>query len=739
MKPDKPGYFVTTANFVTMDDGTGIVHMAPAFGEDDFQVGIQYDLPFIQAVHPNGTFKEEVTPWKGIFVKDADPLIIKDLDKRGLLEGVHNYAHQYPFCWRCDTPLLYYARKSIFVRMSRLRKELMDNNAQINWYPSNIKNGRFGNFLEEVKDWNLSRERYWGTPLPMWRCSNGHDHVIGSREEIRELTGSNDIPELHRPYVDEITFPCKECGEEMKRVNYVIDCWYDSGSSFFAALHYPFENVEEFKRQFPRDYIAEGIDQTRGWFYSLLAISTTVFDGPSYKNVICHALVLDGEGKKMSKSKGNVIDPWDVIGKDGADAIRWYLLASSQPWKPKLFSQEAVNEANRSFLGTLRNVLGFYRTYAGLDGYKPIERTDPSQRSDVDRWLLSRLNSLVKDVDRMMMDFDLTGSSQAIKYFVIEDLSNWYVRVNRRRFWGSEDSMEKRTAYDTLAESLLTVSKLAAPFVPFHSEKVYQDLGFESSKDSVHFEDYPEFDEMLQDKGLEEKMELLKQVVELGRSSRSSKNSKIRQPLSRAVVKGSDPFSEGLISIIRSELNVKEVIFENDLSAYFEITAEPDPKKLGPKLKAASRKVTEQLQEMDPRELAKVVKETGIELEIEGESYHLTEEDFRFHEVLGERWALGGEGDLEVILDLELTGDLINEGVAREVVRRIQTMRKDMDLEYDARISISLHGDPQILKGVEAFREYIIHETLADSLEIDASVEGTEWKLDLGSLVISII
>jgi isoleucyl-tRNA synthetase len=733
---DRTGHFVTSADYVTMDDGTGIVHIAPAFGEDDYQVGVQYNLPFIQAVHPNGTFKDEVEPWKGMFVKDADRLIIENLDKRGLLEGVHNYTHQYPFCWRCDTPLLYYARKSIFVRMSKLRKELMDNNEQISWYPPNIKKGRFGNFLEEVKDWNLSRERYWGTPLPLWRCVNGHEHAIGSRKEIKELTGKDDIPELHRPYVDQITFPCSECGEEMKRVEYVIDCWYDSGSSFFAGLHYPFENMEEFEKQFPRDFIAEGIDQTRGWFYSLLAVSTAVFDRPSYRNVICHALVLDGEGKKMSKSKGNVIDPWYVIGKDGADAIRWYLLSSSQPWKPKLFSEEAVNEVNRSFLGTLRNVLGFFRTYADLDGYKPVDRTDPSKRPDVDRWLISRLNTLVGTVNEMMDVFDLTGSSQAIKYFVIEDLSNWYVRVNRRRFWGSEDSMEKRTAYDTLAEALMTVSKLSAPFVPFHSDKVYKDLMGEL--DSVHFESYPKASNELIDRELEEEMEQLKQVVELGRASRGSKNAKIRQPLSRAVIKGSKKFGEGLIPIIRSELNVKDVIFEDDLSKYFDLTAEGDPKKLGPKLKAASRKVTEQLAEMDPKELARIVKETGIDVEADGQSYHLTEDDFRFHEVLGERWALGNEGEIEVILDLELSEDLVNEGIAREVVRRIQTMRKDLDLEYDARIRVTLNGEEIILRGVREFRKYIMHETLADSLEIKDPGQGTDWKLDHGKMKIFI-
>jgi len=736
VKPDKPSHYVATAMFVTMDDGTGVVHIAPAFGEDDYNLGVMYDLPMVQPVNSDGTFSDEVTPWKGIFVKEADPSIIKNLEERGLLEGVHHYAHQYPFCWRCDTPLLYYARKGIYIRMSRLRKNLMDNNDMISWYPSNIKKGRFGNFLEEVKDWNLSRERYWGTPLPLWRCECGGEHMVGSIEELKELSGLDHIPELHRPYVDEVTIPCPSCGKDMKRVEYVIDCWYDSGSAPIASLHYPFENREEFEKQFPRDFIAEGIDQTRGWFYSLLAVSTAVFDKPSYLSVICHAHVLDGEGKKMSKSKGNVVDPWEVFASDGADAIRWYLLSSSAPWRPKLFSKEAVMEANRSFLGTLRNVMGFYRTYADLDCYTYSEPTGPRSRPEVDRWLLSRLNLLVRDVDARMEVNDLNGATGLLHYFVVEDLSNWYVRVNRRRFWGSEDSMEKKTAYDTLHESLMTVARLCAPMIPFHSEKIFITLGGEG--DSIHFEPYPVSDPSLIDEELMLKMDLLKKVVELGRAARGAKNTKIRQPLRAAVIKGADPFGGDLESIIRSELNVKSVRFENDLSNFFEITAEPDPKKLGPKLKAASGKVKEELVKMDPRELARVVKETGVDVEVEGQSYHLDSEDFRFHEVLGERWALGSEGDIEVILDLHLDAGLVREGIAREVVRRIQTMRKDMDLQYDARIELRIFGDKDIIDGVESFRNYIMHETLAESMEIDETIDGKGWDLDQGSLKISI-
>ncbi|MGA1792579.1 MAG: isoleucine--tRNA ligase [Thermoplasmatota archaeon] len=736
-KPDRPAHFVTTAMFVTMEDGTGVVHIAPAFGEDDYNLGVQYDLPLVQPVRSDGTFMEEVAPWKGMFVKDADPLIIKQLEDRGLLEGVHHYAHQYPFCWRCDTPLLYYARKGIYIRMSQLRRNLMENNDQITWYPGNIKKGRFGNFLEEVKDWNLSRERYWGTPLPLWRCECGAEHMVGSIQELKELSGLDHIPELHRPYVDVVKFPCGECGKEMSRVEYVIDCWYDSGSAPISSMHYPFENADEFEKQFPRDYIAEGIDQTRGWFYSLLAISTAVFDKPSYKNVICHALVFDGEGKKMSKSKGNVVDPWELFASDGADAIRWYLLSSSAPWRPKLFSIEAMRESNRAFLGTLRNVMGFFKTYAELDGYEYSDPVPASDRPEVDRWLLSKMDLLVKEVNDRMENFDLTGAATLLNYFVVEDLSNWYVRVNRRRFWGAEDSMEKKTAYDSLHESLMTVAKLLAPLVPFHAEKVYLTLG--GKMDSVHFEPYPEPDGAEVDTSIIEKMDLLKRVVELGRAARGAKNVKIRQPLQKAVIKGPEPFGPGLETIIRSELNVKEVEFLGDLSTFFEMTAEPDPKKLGPKLKGASGKVREELMTIDPKELARILHDHGIDVEVEGQSYHLDMEDFRFHEVLGERWAIGGEGeDTEVLLDLHLTDELVKEGIAREVVRRVQTMRKDMDLQYDARIKLVVSGDNVIISGIEAFREYILNETLSDSIEVGDASGGKEWDLDQGKVTIAV-
>ena len=738
VKPEKHAYYVTCADFVTMDEGTGVVHIAPAFGEDDYNLGSRYDLPMVQPVNSDGTFTEEITPWAGKFVKDADEEIIEDLKNRDLLEGVHMYAHQYPFCWRCDTPLLYYARKGVFIRMSRLRENLKRNNEEITWYPENIKRGRFGKFLEEAKDWNLSRERYWGTPLPLWRCPEGHEHMVGSISELTDLSGK-EVPELHRPYVDEVTFPCPECGKKMERVSYVIDCWYDSGSAPISSLHYPFENEEEFRKQFPRDFIAEGIDQTRGWFYSLLAISTAVFDEPAYKSVICHAHVLDGEGKKMSKSKGNVVDPWDIFNREGADSIRWYLLSSSAPWKPKLFSEEAVSEVNRSFLATLRNVLGFYRTYADLDGYSPESRTDPADRPSVDRWLLSRLNGLSRFLTDQMDDMNLFQSAQAINDFVVEDLSNWYVRVNRRRFWGSEESEDKRTAYDTLAEVLRSVSEIISPFIPFHAEKIYHDLGFPENLDSVHMEPYPKGDTERIESDLEKEMSLLRKVVELGRAARGSKNVRIRQPLSRVVVKGPKPFRDDLMSIIQSELNVKEIIFEEDLSGYFQLKAEPEPKVMGPRLKGASGPVKAKLEEIDPVDLAHRVKEKPIEIEVNGESYELDGEFFRFHEVLPDKWALGEEGNLEVILDLELNEDLEMEGIAREVVRRIQTMRKDMDLEYDAKIGLEISGDKDVIRGVESFSDYIKSETLATDLELVDETEGRSWEIDQGSFTVSIL
>jgi len=466
-------------------------------------------------------------------------------------------------------------------------------------------------------------------------------------------------------------------------------------------------------------------------------VSTAVFDKPSYKHVICHAHVLDAEGKKMSKSKGNVVDPNDIFASDGADAIRWYLLSSSAPWRPKLFSVDAVKEGNRAFLGTLRNVLGFFQTYAELDGYQYSDPAPMDKRPEVDRWLRSKLNLLVRDVNEKMDAFDLNGAASCLNEFVVEELSNWYVRVNRRRFWGAEDSMEKKTAYDSLHESLMTVAKLLAPLVPFHAEKVYLTLG--GAMDSVHFEPYPEPDGTGVDTVIIEKMDLLKKVVELGRAARGAKNVKIRQPLQKAVIKGPEPFGPGLETIIRSELNVKEVEFLDDLSTFFEMTAEPDPKKLGPKLKAASGKVREELLTIDPRELARIVHDTGVDVEVEGQSYHLIKEDFRFHEVLGERWAIGGEGgDIEVLLDLHITDELVQEGIAREVVRRIQTMRKDMDLEYDATIKLVISGDRTILSGIETFRDYILNETLSDSLEFGDASGGKEWDLDQGKVTIAI-
>ncbi|MCD6383299.1 MAG: isoleucine--tRNA ligase, partial [Thermoplasmata archaeon] len=611
-------HFVILGDFVSLEEGTGIVHIAPAFGEEDFEVGKIYSLPVLQLVNEKGEFVQEVEPWRGMFVKDADPLIIEDLRKRGLLFRVVDYTHTYPFCWRCGTPLLYYARDAWFIKMSSLRDKLLENNEKINWVPDFIKHGRFGNFLKEVKDWTLSRERYWGTPLPIWECAEGHRVCVGSIEELEELSGVR-VEDLHRPTVDPITFPCPKCGKEMRRVPYVIDVWYDSGSAPFASLHYPFENEEEFERQFPRDYISEAIDQTRGWFYSLLAISTAVFEKPSYLNVICLNLILDEKGEKMSKSKGNVVDPWEVFNNEGADALRWYLLVTSPPWKPKNFSRSLVLEAKRRFISVLWNVFTFYKTYAELDGYRgrgEEERVPVERRPAVDRWLLSRLNHLVKQVDDLLMQYNYHPAAEMIEKFVSDDLSNWYVRVNRRRFWKMEKDDDKYSAYDTLHEALHTLSRLLAPFVVFITERIYQEVRLEGEPESVHLADYPEADETKVDESLMERMEVLRRVVGAGREARAASGIKNRQPLKAAYVSGGGEIlrdvlrDKELLSLALGELNVKAIKEVKDEEMVIK-RAYIDGKKAGPRLRGAMKAVMEELKGMDPEEVYRALQEKG--------------------------------------------------------------------------------------------------------------------------------
>ncbi|RLF73345.1 MAG: isoleucine--tRNA ligase [Thermoplasmata archaeon] len=737
-------HFVILGEFVTLEEGTGIVHIAPAFGEEDFEVGKVYSLPVLQLVNEKGEFVDEVEPWREMFVKDADPLIIEDLRRRGLLHSVVDYTHTYPFCWRCGAPLLYYARDAWFIKMSTLREELLKNNEEINWVPEFIKHGRFGNFLKEVKDWTLSRERYWGTPLPIWECPGGHRVCVGSIDELEKLSGRR-VDDLHRPTVDPITFPCPECGKEMKRVPYVIDVWYDSGSAPFASLHYPFENGEEFERQFPRDYISEAIDQTRGWFYSLLAISTAVFNRPAYLNVICLDLILDEKGEKMSKSRGNVVDPWEVFRNEGADALRWYLLVTSPPWKPKNFSRKLVLEAKKRFISVLWNVYTFYRTYSELDGYRPRgvdERVPYRRRAAVDRWILSRLNRLVKYVDERLTDFDYHPAAEAIERFVSEELSNWYVRVNRRRFWKMERDEDKYSAYDTLQEVLHTLSRLLAPFVVFITERIYREVRLPTEPESVHLADYPEPNEGLMDEGLERRMEVLLHIVGAGREARAASRIKNRQPLKTAYVAGGGDMveevlqDEELLKIALGELNVKEIkpVREEEI---LKRRASLDARRAGPRLRGAMKAVMEELEGMDPEKVYDILSKEGS-IMLAGET--LTMDDFMVEEALPGNLKLGEEGGLKVYLDTVIDEGLRREGLAKEIVRRIQVMRKDMNLPYDATIKVWLKGDREMEDAARSLSEYILKETLSKSLVVGegGGSYSKEWEVDGLNLFIGI-
>lgn len=717
----KKAHFIINADFVSMDDGTGIVHIAPAFGEDDYNIGKVYDLPMLQPVKPDGTFTDEITPWKGRFVKDADEEIIDDLRKRNLLEGVHNYTHSYPFCWRCETPLLYYSRKSWFIAMSKLRENLLRNNEMINWYPDYIKYGRFGDFLDNVRDWALSRERYWGTPLPIWECECGHKICIGSFSELEKLSNQK-LPDPHRPFVDEITIPCEKCGKDIKRLPYVIDVWYDSGCAPHASFHYPFESPEIFEARFPNDFISEAIDQTRGWFYSLLAVSTAVFDKPAFLNVICLAHILDRDGFKMSKSRGNIINPWQIFDNEGADSLRWYFLSIGPPDKPKLFSEEAVLEVQRKFLGTLWNVFSFYTTYAKIDGYEyKTPASEVGSRNKIDLWLLSRLNRLVKIVRDRMDNYDYFTAAGEMEDFVIKDLSNWYIRVNRRRFWKTEQDEDKVYGYDTLYETITTLSKLLASFTPFITEYFYQHLernGSDSKIESIHMTEFPQFNEDLINTELENSLVHIKNVVEAGRSARSTSNLKIRQPLSKVVCVSERALeSPELIDIIKTELNVKSVEFKADMDWAKNYNLKLNLKKVGPKFKKELPELKARLEKEPPENVKSQLDKTGtFTINLNGKDLELSNEDILLVEQIPEDYAIGKVADATVLLDTVLTPELTQEATARELVRRIQVMRKDMDLDYSANIDIKYHSPESIAKAADAFSEYIKNETLAKNL-----------------------
>ena len=728
-------WYVVADNYVTLTDGTGIVHIAPAFGEDDARVGRENELPFVQLVDEQGNFSKETGEWAGTFVKDADKLVLKDLEDRGLLFEAIPFEHSYPFCWRCDTPLLYYAIDTWFIKMSALRDRLVKNNNTVNWMPDNIKEGRFGNFLENVIDWGLSRSRYWGTPLPVWECECGHHHVIGSVEELKKL-GDNvpDDIELHKPYIDEVHIKCEKCGKTMNRVPYVIDCWFDSGSMPFAQYHYPFENKELFEKHFPAQFISEAIDQTRGWFYTLMAISTLLFDKSPFENCLVLGHVQDKDGLKMSKHKGNVVDPWSVLDKQGADAVRWYFAASSAPWLPTRFYDEGVSEYQRKFIGTLWNTYAFYVLYADIDNFDPTKyELEYDKLSQMDKWVLSKLNSLVKYVDENMTEYRITESARAIQDFT-DELSNWYVRRSRDRFWAKGMEQDKINAYMTLYTTLVTLSKVCAPFVPFMTEQIYQNLvvGFDKeAPESIHLCDFPVANEDYIDAKLEQNMDLVLDIVTLGRTCRNVSGMKNRQVLSKAYVGTKRHLDEGYYYIIKEELNVKEVEFTEDAGKFVSYNVKPNLKTCGPKFGKDLQKLRTYLNETDGTAFVAELKANNkVVIELDGTKYELLEEDMLIETSKSEKYVSAQDGDITVVLDVELNDALIEEGFVREYISKIQNLRKDSGFEVQNHIEMYYSGNSKLAEIIEKNKEQIADETLADKVEESTKEEATELDIN---------
>ncbi len=755
VKPDRKAWYVVLGDFVTETEGTGVVHIAPAFGPEDFEVAKKYKLPVIQLVDDTGHVKDEAEPFKGLYIKEADEKIIENLRSRGLLYKAGTVVHPYPHCWRCDTPLLYYAIDTWYIKMSALREKLLENNEKINWYPSYFKKGRFGKFIEEAKDWALSRNRFWGTPLPVWTCPNGHHVCIGSYEELEGYAGK--LPENfdpHKPWVDEISFPCPECGGTMKREPYVIDCWYDSGAAPFAQYHYPFENVGLFKETFPVTFITEAVDQCRGWFYTLHAVATAVFGSYAYENVLSLGHVLDEQGRKMSKSRGNVVDPNVIFTNVGADAMRWYFFVSSPPWIPKRFSEKMVVETRNRFLNTLWNVYFFYVTNANIDEFNPHVGEKPRVASGLDRWLLSRLSTLTKTVRKEMENYMIHRAARALDEFVVDELSNWYLRRSRRRFWRNEMDEDKRSAYHTLYRALETLTRLLAPFIPFTTEAMYRNLSREDEKaaESVHMTDFPEPVEEEIDLDLERDMELVIKLAASGRSARASKGIKLRHPLREAVVVAQEEVLRNIAPLeeyLKDELNVKEVNYSTKPLEYLTYAVKPNFKSLGPKLKGEIKKVVEQLSKEKPEDVAVSLEEKGeYVLRVEGGTFTLTREDVEVEVKAKEGYAVGEpviyvkdgrRSAVYLLVNTEVTGELRREALAREVVRRIQAMRKDMNLDFMQRINVAVKCDPAVFRELNENMEYIKNETLAETIT-HGEGEGysKEWVIDGVKVTITI-
>ncbi len=741
---NKPAWRVCADSYVTMTDGTGIVHIAPAFGEDDARVGRDNDIPFLQLVDTKGEMAKE-TPWAGTFVKKADPMILKDLEERGLLVKAAQFEHDYPFCWRCDTPLIYYARSGWFIRMTSVRDELLKSNDKVNWMPENIKEGRMGNFLENVIDWALSRERYWGTPLPVWVCECGHIHTIGSIEELKKMSSNcPDNIELHRPYIDEVTIKCEKCGKEMHRTPEVIDCWYDSGSMPFAQWHYPFENKNIFDENYPADFISEAIDQTRGWFYSLTAISTLLFGRAPFENCLVLGHVQDAEGKKMSKHIGNVVDPWSVLDKQGADAVRWYFYANGAPWLPTRFAGNLVSEMQGKFMGTLWNTYAFFTLYASIDNYNP--ETEKAKKEDftlIDKWVLSRLNSLVDFVDKGLNEYKATETSRAIAAFV-DELSNWYVRLNRERFWGKGLEGTKLAAFETLYTVLVTLTKLLAPFIPFMTETMYQNLvvnNVSGAPESVHLCDYPATDLSLVDKELENGMDEVMTVVTLGRACRNVSSLKVRQPLSRCLVKG-EKLSGEIEELIKSELNVKKVEFVDDAREFTTYQLKPQMKTLGKKYGKLLGKIGQTLATMDGNEVVDAFeKGETVKFELEGTMIELEKDDVLTSLMQKPGYVAESDGAYTVVLDTNLTEELINEGFVREVISKVQTMRKEAGFEVTDRIRLTWQTTEKLANVLEGGKADLMRAVLAVEAENAEASEGAfvrEMKINGENAVLAV-
>ncbi len=731
---DKPAHYVVNADYVTTSDGTGLVHIAPAFGADDMEVAKEYDLPVLMTINDEGKFNREVTNWSGLFVKDADALIIEELEQRGLLFKVETYTHSYPFCWRCNTPLLYMARPTWFIRTSQIKDRLVALNQEINWIPEHIKNGRFGNWLENNIDWALGRNRYWGTPLPVWECDQCHKQVcIGSVAELSELAGKDlSGMDLHRPFIDEIHFTCPECHTgTMRRVKELIDVWFDSGAMPAAQWHYPFEHVEDFKRQFPADFICEGVDQTRGWFYSLLAISALVFDSICYKNAISLGIILDKDGQKMSKSRGNVVDPWEVIDEYGADALRWYLYTSTPPGNERRFNADQVGEVVRNFSLTLWNTYSFFVTYANLDAWKPDQQVLP-QFMQLDYWLLSELNVLVRDVTQAYETYDVLGATRPIEAFV-DKLSNWYLRRSRRRYWKSESDGDKAAAYETLYQALTTLAKLLAPAMPFMADELYQNLVRsvdEGAPLSVHLADWPKPDEQSINEQLNREMALVMRLASLGHAARMKSNIKVRQPLAEvafAVSSAEDAeIVERFKELLMDELNVKSVRVLSGSAEAVTYNLNPLPKQLGQKYKGLYPKIRQAILELPVQEsAAKLLDGINLVVNVDGKFYEIQPDEVEVHSTAHSGFEVASDGPYLAAVDIELTPELINEGLAREFVRRVQTLRKDGGLDLADRIRLAYQATPRLNEAVQAFAEFIQSETLA--VELIAGEIPEKW------------